>query len=460
MDRRNGIPGDSAEQRPGGTTEADKRPAAAPPTPNTTDTMTELLDLPTIAEEPAVVEPAAQTTIADPAKVDLQAVALAHFGDWRGDVATARRELSTLALDLTIPARIADAKALRQRLIKAPVAEVRAVSKALKSRLTAVSKAVGAEEDAAVSAYTEAEKLITPQIEAAEARIEAERVERARIEAERIAALHAQVDASLSGWLDRCREPGMTAERIAKGIVMFKMLTVPVGLDEVSDYWNTQATITLGRMEAMQAECQRQEELARIAAEREEQRRQAEQLAKERAELERQAAALRAEQERIEQERQAAQMVAKATALKRLPDERVAQIMRDLAQPLTLTIPEEFTEGRDSQQVLKAEPATADATDRAVPVNTSPGGGPMGAGQPAAAGPAAGEQEPAATVEQPMLTLGQINTRLDPIRITGEGLCALGFQPSGRQRAAVLYLESEWTAIKSAIVNHINSLKD
>lgn len=48
----------------------------------------------------------------------------------------------------------------------------------------------------------------------------------------------------------------------------------------------------------------------------------------------------------------------------------------------------EFTAGLDSQQVLKAEAATPDATDRDAPATTSPVGGPMGAGQPAAAGPA------------------------------------------------------------------------
>lgn len=42
---------------------------------------------------------------------------------------------------------------------------------------------------------------------------------------------------------------------------------------------------------------------------------------------------------------------------------------------------------RASQQVLKAEAPRPDATDREQPVIPSPVGGPMGAGQPAAAGP-------------------------------------------------------------------------
>lgn len=43
---------------------------------------------------------------------------------------------------------------------------------------------------------------------------------------------------------------------------------------------------------------------------------------------------------------------------------------------------------RDSQHVLKAEASGPDATDREYPATASPVGGPTGAGQPAAAGPA------------------------------------------------------------------------
>lgn len=45
-------------------------------------------------------------------------------------------------------------------------------------------------------------------------------------------------------------------------------------------------------------------------------------------------------------------------------------------------------QGGDSQHVLKAEAARPDATDREPPAISSPVGGPMGAGQPAAADPA------------------------------------------------------------------------
>ena len=53
---------------------------------------------------------------------------------------------------------------------------------------------------------------------------------------------------------------------------------------------------------------------------------------------------------------------------------------------------EQKPQGRSSRQVVKAEGARPDATDREPGVVTSPGVGPMGAGQPADAGPMAGQR--------------------------------------------------------------------
>lgn len=60
----------------------------------------------------------------------------------------------------------------------------------------------------------------------------------------------------------------------------------------------------------------------------------------------------------------------------------------DNVAPALGAAPVFIPEGLASQHVLKAEAARPDATDRDVPANASPVGGPMGAGQPAAAGPA------------------------------------------------------------------------
>lgn len=159
----------------------------------------------------------------DLAKVDLTAAALARFGDWKTDVAAARTKLTGLVLDLSTQAKVDEAKSLRHRLIGQPRAEVRKVSKALKSALAQTSKAIGAEEEAAVAAYDDAETLISPQIDARQAELDAEREAKAAKERERVAALDAKL-AGFSAWIDRCKEPGITAERIAVGIKMLNEL--------------------------------------------------------------------------------------------------------------------------------------------------------------------------------------------------------------------------------------------
>ena len=210
--------------------------------------MTETLDLPPIADvlPPQTEAPALPT---DLKRIDLQAVALAQFGDWRTDVAAARKNLGTLALDLSIPARIAEAKSLRERVINAPRAQVRKVSKALKSKLATVSKTIGAEEEAAVLAYDEAETLITPQIEAAEQRIEDERLKREKVEADRLQALRDTVDAKLAPWVERCNAEGMTSDRVQAGLAALVELPMPPELADVSAYWAQRLVATRDAME-------------------------------------------------------------------------------------------------------------------------------------------------------------------------------------------------------------------
>lgn len=56
----------------------------------------------------------------------------------------------------------------------------------------------------------------------------------------------------------------------------------------------------------------------------------------------------------------------------------------------------------------------------------------------------------------PTLRLGHINERLAPITLTADGLNQLGFAPAGRERAAVLYHESDFRAICAALIRHIS----
>jgi len=55
----------------------------------------------------------------------------------------------------------------------------------------------------------------------------------------------------------------------------------------------------------------------------------------------------------------------------------------------------------------------------------------------------------------PTLSLGKIGTRLG-FSLTADFLRSIGFEPAGRERAAVLYHESDWQAICTALLNHID----
>lgn len=56
------------------------------------------------------------------------------------------------------------------------------------------------------------------------------------------------------------------------------------------------------------------------------------------------------------------------------------------------------------------------------------------------------------------VTLGQINQRLSPIALSVAGLTQLGIQPAGKDRAAVLYLESDVARICSALIRHLTTV--
>ena len=217
-------------------------------------------------------------------KIDLKDLALAQFGDWQADVASVTKQLTGVVHDLSTQAKVDEAKSLRFRLIGKPRATVRTVTKALKSKLASVSKAVGAEEDLAIAAYDESEKLITPQIEAREAVIEAERVERARIEAERIQGLRDKI-AAIRGFVEKCH--GISAERIAKGIdLVAKLDTSKTAFAELDAAALAAQVETLQAMRTMHA-----------------------------AAVEREAEAARVEAQRVENERVAAELKAKADAM-------------------------------------------------------------------------------------------------------------------------------------------------
>jgi putative phage-type endonuclease len=124
----------------------------------------------------------------------------------------------------------------------------------------------------------------------------------------------------------------------------------------------------------------------------------------------------------------------------------------------------QITSERGLQQVLKAEAATPDATDRSTPATASPSVGSMGAGQPADAGPA-GNVVPLSRPAAPQadtgarVKLGDICASIAPLSITADGLAALGFKQEPSTGAAKLYKLADLPAIYAAMVRHIEAVQ-
>ncbi len=215
---------------------------------------TDTLEFPPIDEAAAPASTALaeqQPGAVDLTKIDLQAVALAGFNPARAALATAKATLKGVQHDFSTPTKLADGKSLRNRLLKVPLADARATCTALKSRLTKVSKAVGDELVAIEADFEAADKLITPQIDAAQAKLDAER-EAARLKEEARVQAHRDALAKLAAPAEKAADPDMTAERIAKGIELVEAITIDrAAWEDFADRAEEQKAVTLERMRAL-----------------------------------------------------------------------------------------------------------------------------------------------------------------------------------------------------------------
>ena len=119
----------------------------------------------------------------------------------------------------------------------------------------------------------------------------------------------------------------------------------------------------------------------------------------------------------------------------------------------------QITQAQPPQHVLKAEPATAEATDRGTAVDVSPRGGAMGAGQAAAAAPVVVQLPPRSANEPPTLKLGTICERLGFTMTSAFVSDTLGIQPAATDKAAKLYRESDWSRICVALIRHVETMQ-
>lgn len=403
----------------------------------------ETLDFPTIDAAAPVPRTEIATAAAgalDLTKIDLTDVALSAFDEAQASATKAKETLTGVVHDLNTPTKLADAKSLRNRLINLPLADARKVSKNLKSKLTAVSAAVGTKLATIEAEFEAAGQLITPQIEAAEAQLAEEKRIRDEKEATRKQAHQDQL-AVLASYADKA--VGLPSERIANGIKMVEGIEIDrAAWEEFADRAVEQRAVTLERMRKLHAEALAAEQLEaqrleneRIAAE---QKAEADRLAAERAAFEAEKTALRAQQAAAQREAEEAAM--------RVRDEQ-ARVERDAA-----------LNRQAAQEAATSAPASNPATARVCEVS-APASPPAAA--PMQATPAARVIHPASQAlrsEPPTLKLGVIGERLG-FALTADFLAALGFSPAATDRGAKLFHERQFDDICMALVRHIKAVQ-
>jgi len=157
-----------------------------------------------------------------------------------------------------------------------------------------------------------------------------------------------------------------------------------------------------------------------------------------------------AEAKRLEAEREKIRREEEAKA--RAEAERIAQAERDRIRA------EEQAKAREAAEAERARlRAEAEAREQAMQADAARREAELKA-------LADVKPEPTPQFAQPQadtgakITLGQINQRLSPIAVSSTGLAQLGIQPAGKERSAVLYLESDVARICSALIRHLTTV--
>lgn len=432
---------------------------------------------------PPIIEPAAaptpvavvDTKSADLAKLDLTAVALAQYGPWSGEIAAVKANLSTLVLDLSTPSKIKEARTLRARLIGEPLAAARKVSQGIKSKMAQTSKAVGAELEKIEAGYAEADGLILPKIEGAEAEFEREREAKAKIERERIERHRATIARIRAYAVKADSEDGMTASRVATAIQQIEALPTPTRETfeefaiEAADaiFWTLERLrITHARLQrAEQAEAEAAELRARLAAQTK-------------------MDALPAGPAGDGSQKPNGDALGSGIAPARAGNEHTPQGANRDASAEQSHVAEGSASpsgrGADGPTACSAAPVSFPSSERISMGVIERGAAAIDAGITAyggspelAAAFASIERLELAPVirrpdqiimiespadEKPTLKLSDICDRIAPLKIDAAGLERLGFPAAATDRAAKLYRASDWSRIKAAMIDHLKGL--
>lgn len=404
---------------------------------------------PAIAQQAAVAE------------LSIKDAVLAQFKAAELTITTLADKYRDVAYDVATPKGMKEAVAARADLRDNGRLFVTKAETRIKGEVNDLKRVMSSEVDRLVAIVKPVEDAVDAQIKAEEQRKAAEKAERERIAAEK-AAVHQAKIAKIRAAADNAK--GISSERIMNGIALVEGLTFGVECEDFLSQYQQAKEETLASMRSSLADAQAREA---AEAQRLENERVAAELAAQRAALEAQAAEIARQQAHQEAARGVSAIVfpevqyidgcmhstttfkdnGKPIMLDAYGKRSVFCDLNDDDEPV-----QEIPQAQQPQQVLKAEPAPvlADATDRGPAVIESPRGGAMGAGQSAAAAPAG---EPAT------LKLGTIGERLGFTLTEAFVSEVLGIKPSGKDKRAVLYRESDFPRICDALSRHVLKAK-
>jgi len=372
-------------------------------------------------------------------------------------IAALRAEHGSTAYDITTPSGYAMA-----RLRRAAVREVRykipKIVKEKKAELAGLREQVEEEGARIIELLREIEDPHDKLIEAEDARREAIRAEEARVEAERVAKHQANID-GIKAYLERCREPGMTADRILAGIGALEKVTFGDDWEEFLPLAGQHKAETLRMMRELHAQAAGQEaeaarqEAIRIESERraaeveEERRRISEALAEARRSLNAEAAARAAE---------AAAHAAENELLSRLAAERAATIERMRAEHDA----KNAKSGSEGLADAPAQPRDAGVVYAGSDPQPAQGSQESGAGDGAGEAGVAHSSKSSATPESAprMISIGDVKGRLGGLALTSSFIeDRLGVPPAkqevGRGVKGVPYTEADFIRICAALID-------
>lgn len=340
----------------------------------------------------------------------------------------AKYDLTTTAGDKAARAARLELKTLRTDLEKKRTE--------LKAPALLFGKTIDSEAARLTAEIQALETPIDAQIKADEKRREDERIAKEQAEAAR-RKVYTDGIAKIAGYVEQAAD--LPAARIAAGITYLEGMN----LADFDDYL-AEATATRDRtvaaLRALHAKAvAREEEAARLDAERIEQAR----IAAEQAETARK---LKEQQDELDRQRAEVQQ-----REERIAAEERAKLEREALERAA-------AERLQAEAAAAAERAAQAAAASPTPAPTYPPAAPT---QPLTTGPVnvvpMPTKAPAATAT--LIKLGAINERIAPLSIDAAGLAALGFQPASTQGAAKMYAERDLPRMLAAMLQHIGAVQ-